>query len=131
MCAQGAKKEGRISRVCSTCMPWEHLAPFCGLAAAGQGFHWIPSSDQDEESKDMANCALITVTKGMLTARQLEVEFKTQAGPSSTWRWYAKKIAENKFQMKFPTARKVEELSFFTGMQMRTVEDAWLKVMEF
>jgi hypothetical protein len=57
----------------------------------------------------------------VVNARQIEGEFKAQAGPASTWRWFAKKIADNKFQMKFPTAQKVEELSFFTGMEMRTV----------
>ena len=72
----------------------------------------------------MANCALIKITKGSVTARQLESEFKAQAGPN----WFAKKISENTFQMRFPTAKKVEELSFFTGMQMGTVPDVTFKV---
>ena len=54
----------------------------------------------------------------------LESEFKAQAGPN----WFAKKISENTFQMRFPTAKKVEELSFFTGMQMGTVPDVTFKV---
>lgn len=58
----------------------------------------------------------------------MEREFKAQAGPSSTWRWFAKKISDNKFQMKFPTAQKVEELPFFTGMEMRTVAGIEFKV---
>lgn len=64
----------------------------------------------------------------MATARQVEGEFQAQAGPSSTWRWFAKKVAENKFQMKFSTAKKVEELAFFTGMQMGTVPGVTFKV---
>jgi hypothetical protein len=51
----------------------------------------------------------------MATARQVEDEFKAQAGPNSTWRWFVKKVVENKYQMKFPTAKKVEELAFFLG----------------
>jgi hypothetical protein len=39
-----------------------------------------------------------------------------------------KKLVENKYQMKFPTAEKVEELSFFTGMEMRTVPGIKFKV---
>lgn len=58
----------------------------------------------------MANYALITIKEGEVTARQVEGEFKGQAGPTSTWRWYEKKVAENKFQIKFPRTKKVEEL---------------------
>jgi hypothetical protein len=58
----------------------------------------------------------------------VEGEFKTQAGPSSTWRWFAKKVTENKFQMKFPTAKKVEELAFFNGMMMGTIPGVTFKV---
>lgn len=76
----------------------------------------------------MANCALIKITKGSVTTRQLESEFKSQASPNCTSRWFAKKISENTFQMRFPTAKKVEELSFFTGMQMGTVPDVTFKV---
>ena len=76
----------------------------------------------------MANCALITILKGSVTARQLEEEFRAQAGPQSTWRWFAKKVAENVYQIRFPTAKKVEDLSFFTGMHMRTVPEVLFKV---
>uniref|UniRef100_K3ZCJ0 CCHC-type domain-containing protein n=1 Tax=Setaria italica TaxID=4555 RepID=K3ZCJ0_SETIT len=114
------KKEGHVPRACPEFMPWECIAAFCGLAASGQGFHIIQDEDYGENSKDMANCAPITITGGSVIARHLEGEFKAQAGPSSPWRWYAKKLADNKFQMKFPLAKKVEELAFFTGIQMRT-----------
>ena len=53
----------------------------------------------------MASCALITILKGTITARQLEEEFRAQAGPQSTWRWFAKKVAENVYQIRFPTAK--------------------------
>ncbi|KAG2632455.1 hypothetical protein PVAP13_2NG096246, partial [Panicum virgatum] len=109
-------------------MPWDCIAPFCGLAAAGQGFHVIPGNEVEDDPREMANCALITITRGIVTARQLENEFKSQAGPTSTWRWFAKKIADNKYQMRFPTAKKVEDLSFFTGMQMRTVPEVFFNV---
>jgi len=45
-------------------MPWECLAPFCGLAAQGQGFHLIMDGDQDQGEREVANCALITVLDG-------------------------------------------------------------------
>ena len=121
-------KEGHLQRVYSETMPWEYVAPFCGFAAHGQGFHIIQEDDCGDREKDMANCALITITKGEVISKQIENEFKAQAGPQSTWRWFAKKIAENVYQLRFPTAKKVEELSFFSGMQMRTVPEVFFKV---
>ena len=82
----------------------------------------------DDTTREATNCALIRIIKGNVTARQLENEFKAQAGPQSTWRWFAKNVSENSFQMKFPTSKKVEELSFFTAMQMGTVPDITFKV---
>ncbi|CAN6285278.1 unnamed protein product [Urochloa humidicola] len=115
------KKEGHVPRVCSEVLPWECIAPYCGMAAPGQGIHVILEDEYDGTSKDMSNWALISIIEGVASAKQIEGEFKAMAGPSSTWRWYAKKIAENKFQMKFPTAQKVDDLAFFTRMTMRTV----------
>ena len=37
-------------------------------------------------------------------------------------------MADNKFQMRFPTAKKVEDLSFFPGIDMRTVPNESFKV---
>uniref|UniRef100_K3Y104 CCHC-type domain-containing protein n=1 Tax=Setaria italica TaxID=4555 RepID=K3Y104_SETIT len=103
------KKEGHLPRVCPEIMPWECIAPFCGFAALGQGFHIIQDDDYGDTAKDTANFALITITQGEATTRQVEGEFKAKAG------------SDNKFQMKLPSASKVEDLSFFTGMQMRIV----------
>ncbi|CAL4949938.1 unnamed protein product [Urochloa decumbens] len=122
------KREGHVPRVCPEVMPWECLAPFCGLAAQGQGFHIIQDEEVGDPSKDMANWALITVKEGVVSAKEIENEFKTQAGHNSTWRWFAKKLSDNMYQMKFPTAQKVEDLAFFTGMQMRTVPNASIKI---
>jgi hypothetical protein len=36
-------------------------------------------------------------------------------------------VAENKFQMKFLTAKKVEKLAFFNGMMMGTVPGVTFK----
>jgi hypothetical protein len=122
------KKEGHVARACPEVLPWECIAPFCGLAALELGFHIIQDDESGESAKETNNMAVITIKEGDVIARQVEGEFKAQAGQSSTWRWYAKKISDKKFQMKFPTAKKVEELSFFTGMEMRTVPSVKFKV---
>ncbi|CAO2145092.1 unnamed protein product [Urochloa humidicola] len=122
------KQEGHVARACNEKMPWEYIAPFCGFAAPGQGFYTIPEEDHEDMSKDMASCALITIKNGTVSAKQLETEFKAQAGPQSTWRWFAKKVGDNAFQMRFPTVKKVEDLAFFTSMEMRTVPGVYFKV---
>jgi hypothetical protein len=35
------KREGHVARACPEIMPWECIAPFCGLAAPDLGFHII------------------------------------------------------------------------------------------
>lgn len=142
------KKEGHVPRVYTEVMPWECIAPFCGFVASGQGFHLIQDNDYGERSsrqgfhltqhdeygegnRNMAKCALITITKGTVTARQLESEFRAQAGPQSIWRWYAKKIADKMFQMRFPTVEKVQDFSFFVGIKMTTVSEVTFKVEQW
>jgi hypothetical protein len=122
------RKEGHVARSCLEIKPWECIAPFCGLAAPELGFHIIQDDDSGDTVNEPTNLAVITIKEGEATARQVEGEFKAQAGPNSTWRWYAKKVADKKFQMKFPTASKVEELAFFNGMEMRTVPGVKFKV---
>jgi hypothetical protein len=51
----------------------------------------ILDENYGEAQKDMASTAVITIKEGEVNARQVEGEFKAQAGPSSTWRWFAKK----------------------------------------
>jgi hypothetical protein len=109
-------------------MPWEFISPFHGLSAYGQGFHVIESTVADEGIKDMANVALIIVTSGQATARDIENEFRMKAGPKATWRWYAKKVREGRYQMRFPNAQNIEDLAHFTEMRLRTKPDAVIKL---
>jgi hypothetical protein len=95
-------------------MTWEFISPFCGLSAHGQGFHVIESTNTEDGIKDMSTTTLITVTSGQVNARQIENEFKLKAGPNSTWRWYAKRIGEGKYHMRFPNAQTIEDLAHFT-----------------
>lgn len=78
------KKEGHVSRVCMTKMPWEFISPFYGLSAYGQGFHVIESASNEDGVKDMSNVALIVVTAGEASTRQIENEFRLKARPNST-----------------------------------------------
>lgn len=89
------KKEEHVPRACSEYLPLECIAPFCGLTAPELGFHIIQYAEVGDNAKDSSNYALITIKQETTTARQVEGEFKAQAGPYSTWRWFVKKVAEN------------------------------------
>jgi hypothetical protein len=52
----------------------------------------IESTSTEEGIKDMSTIALVTVTSGQATARQIENEFKLKAWPNSSWRWFAKRV---------------------------------------
>jgi predicted Zn-ribbon and HTH transcriptional regulator len=121
-------KEGHVARVCSTKMPWEFISPFCGLSAYGQGFHVIESTNADEGIKDMSTTALITITAGQANARDIENEFRLKAGPNSTWRWYAKRVGEGRYQMRFPNAQTIDDLAHFTEMRMRSLPEVVIKL---
>jgi hypothetical protein len=121
-------QEGHVARVCMEKMPWDFNVPFFGISAYGQGFHFIKSAVTEEGIKDMSNIALITITEGVATAKQIEAEFRLKAGPESSWRWYAKKIDDNKFQMRFPNAKTIEDVSYFMEMRMRTLPTVLIKV---
>jgi hypothetical protein len=109
-------------------MPWEFISPFCGLSAYGQGFHFIESTSNEEGIKDMSTTALVTVTSGQATARQIENEFKLKAGPNSSWRWFAKRVGEGKYQMRFPNVQTIEDLAHFTEMRMRSAPEVVIKI---
>lgn len=121
-------KEGHVARVCAEKMTWDFIALFFGFSAYGQGFHFIKSSAAKEGIKDMSNTALITVTIRTTIAKKIENEFKIIAGPESTWRWYAKKEDENKFQMRFPNTKSIDDVAFFTKMRMRSLPAVLFKV---
>jgi hypothetical protein len=67
-------------------------SPICGLAAPDLGFHIIQDDESGEATKETTNIAIITIKEGEVIARQVEGEFRAQAGQDSTWRWYEKKL---------------------------------------
>lgn len=75
----------------------------------------IESAMSDEGIKDMSNTTLITITTCDASAKPIKNEFKVKAGPTSTWRWYMlRRLEREKNQMRFPNAKTIEDLSYFT-----------------
>lgn len=70
------KKEGHIPRACEEVLPWECIAPFVGFAAPGQGFHVIQNDGVEESGREMTNCALIKITRGLFLLDILSLNLK-------------------------------------------------------
>ena len=94
-------------------MAWEYISHFFGFSTYGQGFHFIKSFVSDFGIKDMSNTSLRTITVRVATAKQVQNEFKLKASPTSSQRWFAKKIGENKYKMRFSTAKAIEDIAYF------------------
>jgi hypothetical protein len=54
------------------------------LPALDLGFHIILDDEYGEITKELTNITVITIKERMVNARQIEGEFKAQAGPTST-----------------------------------------------
>jgi hypothetical protein len=45
-----------VPGACPEVLPWECIAPFCGLVASELGFHVIQGDDYGEAAKDNQYC---------------------------------------------------------------------------
>jgi hypothetical protein len=53
-------------------------------------------------ARGRVNTAIVTVLKGEVTTKQVEDVFtRIQSGP---WRWTTRRVADNKFTVRFPNA---------------------------
>jgi hypothetical protein len=69
-------------------------------------------------SKDRSSTAIITVVHGELTAKQIESEFRNIIN-HEYWKWSAKAITKNKFAMRFPNAKMVQEYNNLSWVSRR------------
>jgi hypothetical protein len=93
--------------------PLWNLGPeLCAAQVPNQSFFFIDEHIDQKVLRERASTAIITVTRGEMTAKQLEMEFGNIID-SLTWRRSAKKVTENKFVMRFPSAKMVQEYRKF------------------
>lgn len=69
-----------------------------------QSFFYIDEHIDQRVIRHRASLAIITVIRGVLTAKELEMEFRSILNPD-TWRWNARQVADNKYVMRFPNAK--------------------------
>jgi hypothetical protein len=96
---------------------WNEGPKLCAAQVHNQSFFYIEEQIDQKITRDRASFAIITMIRGELTAKQLEMEF-TSIISAETWRWSARKMSEGKFVMRFPNAKMIQDYSKFNlGMK--------------
>lgn len=113
---------------CKRCVPWNMGPELCAAQVEDQSFFYIEECIDPRVVKEKASTAVITVVSGMVTAKQIEMEFMNLIG-AGTWRWQARRVGDTKFLMRFPTAAMATQWSHLMNLTMRNGAqikiDAW------
>ena len=100
---------------------WNFGPELCAAQVTRQSFFHIEENIDPKSSKEKASIAVITVVKGVLSVKMLENEFKRLVS-SAQCKWSAKQIADNKYSMRFPTAKMVLDYNFYLGIKGAEVQ---------
>jgi hypothetical protein len=73
----------------------EYITTLCTAHVDGHAFFLIPERPFEVHAKERSTMVVVTIVKGVVTARQVEEEF-TRIHPK-TWRWTACRVADNMF----------------------------------
>jgi hypothetical protein len=92
---------------------WNFGPELCAAQVHNQSFFYMDEHTDLRASREKASTTIITVIASELSARQIEQEFHNIPSSQHTWKWIAKKLAENKFLMRFPKAKLVQDFSKF------------------
>jgi hypothetical protein len=96
------------------------IAPLCATQVLGQAFLCIPSIPNEANARERVNTGVVTVLKGNVTAKQMEDEI-TRILPKS-WRWTARKVADNMFTVRFPNANLIKKWNCFILISIRSIK---------
>jgi len=91
---------------------WNDGPELCAAQVPKQSFFYIDESIDPETSKEKASTAIITVVRGELSGKMIENEFKRLVS-CAQWKWFARRVADNKYTMRFPTAKMILDYSNF------------------
>ena len=92
-------------------------------------FFFIEECIDPRVAREKENIAVIHAVQGRATAKQIEQQFMYLAG-SSTWKWNARQVGENRFVMRFPNAKMIMDWGHIKAFAMNDV-DAFLKVEQW
>lgn len=105
---------------------WNYGPELCAAQVENQSFFYIEENKDPRAVSEKASTAIITILAGYATSKQIEDEFKNSINVKS-WRWSARKVADNKFTLRFPDANMVQVYSTFKSLGMKEAE-AQIKV---
>lgn len=93
--------------------PFWNVGPeLCAAQVTNQSFFFIDENIDPKVSREKASTAIITMVSGEATAKQIESVFKSVVS-SDQWKWTARRLADNKFTMRFPSAKMILDYSNF------------------
>jgi hypothetical protein len=95
---------------CHQCVPWNIGPKLCAAQVEDQSFFFIEECVDPRMAKYKENIGVISVLEGKATAKQIERQFMLIGG-SSSWKWNARQVGENRFVMRFPNAKMVYDWS--------------------
>jgi hypothetical protein len=75
-------------------------------------FFFIEEKIDNRMIKENTTTAIISIVQGVVGEKQIEHEFMNMFG-KNVWRWFARQISENKFLMRFPNPKMINDLGYF------------------
>lgn len=110
---------------CKRYIPWNVGPELCTAQVEDQSFFFIDECIDTSVAKEKASTAVISITRGSVNAKQIEQEFMNLIGAEG-WKWYARQVADDKFLMRFPTAKMASQWSNLKNLTMRN--EAQIKI---
>jgi hypothetical protein len=106
----------------------ECVATLCATQVEGLAFFFIPNRPSHTHARERVNTTIVAILKGSITAKQLEDEFTRIM--FRVWRWTTRRVAYNKFTVRFPDVQLIKDWAKFNPMKLRTVNakiqiDTW------
>uniref|UniRef100_A0ACD5Y0P2 Uncharacterized protein n=1 Tax=Avena sativa TaxID=4498 RepID=A0ACD5Y0P2_AVESA len=115
-------KLGHSIHVCQNLLLWQYVASMCGFQSSGHGFFYFPDTSTPKQLKEKASTVIITVVEGVVSGRDIEVEFNGGFFGAG-WRCTARAIGPKQFSMRFPNPKEVERACYWgKRMEMKTKE---------
>lgn len=100
------------------CLAWNFGPELCAAQVEGQSFFHIDEIIDTKIARERASTALITMTKGNVSAKDIELLFMNLLG-ADKWKWIARPTSDKTFVMRFPTAKMMLEWSHIKYMIMK------------
>lgn len=114
---------------CKRCLPWNMGLELCAAQVEDQSFFFIDECIDPRVSREKESIAVISIIQGHATSKQVEQELMNLVG-STSWKWNARQVSENRFVIRFPNAKVVKDWSRCKVLAMSSA-DALMKIEQW